>query len=428
MAAAQPPWPPPGSPQYAGVRDAWRDATLAEWFLHHPQGKALFRIWAAMQRARWQSPPSGAGAAGGAPRTAPAGAPPRPAPPARSGARAPDAARAGPSAPSPSEAQRRRQRRERARAAAVAAAAAGQAGGGTAASDPAAAVRGAASAGGGPEPARPSSAHAPTQATAATTQAAAAGDELRLVCPCGPDAPLRDMVMADLDAGGLAPEEAEYLLAVAAAEEAAAEEVVAPAAGAAGEAEPPPAPALAGARDGGEGGGGAGSGSGAALGMVALAARCATPDVGGCGQVGRTGGAHARSWEDELGAFFAAAKAAEVAAGGEAASSGAAAPAAASAAVDAAGGGGRWADAVEPSCVVRGALVLAERPEGWRPAGPAGVAERHAGRRRDPAERPPSEASAEAERSVDARGCGGSSRRASKRREVRGATADAGGS
>ena len=89
---------------------------------------------------------------------------------------------------------------------------------------------------------------------------------------------------------------------------------------------------------------------------------------------------------------------------------------------------GRWADAVEPSCVVRGALVLAERPEGWRPAGPAGVAERHAGRRRDPAERPPSEASAEAERSVDARGCGGSSRRASKRREVRGASADAGGS
>jgi hypothetical protein len=162
--------------------------------------------------------------------------------------------------------------------------------------------------------------------------------------------------------------------------------------------------------------------------MVALAARCATPDVGGCGQVGRTGGAHARSWEDELGAFFAAAKAAEVAAGGEAASSAAAAPAAASAVVDAAGGGGRWADAVEPSCVVRGALVLAERPEGWRPAGPAGVAERHAGRRRDPAERPPSEASAEAERSVDARGCGGSSRRASKRREVRGATADAGGS
>ena len=234
--------------------------------------------------------------------------------------------------------------------------------------------------------------------------------------------------MADLDAGELAPEEAEYLLAVAAAEEAGAEEAVAPAAGAAGEAEPPPAPALAGARDGGEGGGDAGSGSGAALGMVALAARCAAPDVGGCGQVGRTGGAHARSWEDELGAFFAAAKWAEVAAGGEAASSGAAAPAAASAAVDAAGGGGRWADAVEPSCVVRGALVLAERPEGWRPAGPAGVAERHAGRRRDPAERPPSEASAEAERSVDARGCGGSSRRASKRREVRGATADAGGS
>ena len=208
----------------------------------------------------------------------------------------------------------------------------------------------------------------------------------------------------------------------------AADEAIAPAAGAAGEAEPPPAPALAGARDGGEGGGDAGSGSGAALGMVALAARCATPDVGGCGQVGRTGGAHARSWEDELGAFFAAAKAAEVAAGGEAASSAAAAPAAASAVVDAAGGGGRWADAVEPSCVVRGALVLAERPEAWRPAGPAGVAERHAGRRRDPAERPPSEASAEAERSVDARGCGGSSRRASKRREVRGATADAGGS
>ena len=407
MAAAQPPWPPPGSPQFAGVRDAWRDATLAEWFLHHPQGKALFRIWAAMQRARWQSPPSGAGAAGGAPRTAPAGAPPRPAPPARSGARAPDAARAGPSAPSPSEAQRRRQRRERARAAAVAAAAAGQAGGGTAASDPAAAVRGAASAGGGPEPARPSSARAPTQATAATTQAAAAGDGLRLVRLCGPDAPLRDLVMADLDAGGLAPEEAERLLAVAAAEEA-----VAPAAGAAGEAEPPPAPALAGARDGGEGGGGAGSGSGAALGMVALAARCATPDD--------DGGGFGSWWDQRL--------AAAMAAGGAAASSGAAAPAAASAVVDAAGGGGRWADAVEPSCVVRGALVLAERPEGWRPAGPVGVAERHAGRRRDPAERPPSEASAEAERSVDARGCGGSSRRASKRREVRGASADAGGS
>ena len=180
MAAAQPPWPPPGSPQFAGVRDAWRDATLAEWFLHHPQGKALFRIWAAMQRARWQSPPSGAGAAG-APRAAPAGAPPRPAPSSRSEARAPDAARAGPSVPPRSEAQRRRQRRERAHAAAVAAAAAGQAGGGTAASDPAAAVRGAASAGGGPEPARPSGAHAPTQATAATTQAAAAGDELSLV-------------------------------------------------------------------------------------------------------------------------------------------------------------------------------------------------------------------------------------------------------
>ena len=95
MAAAQPPWPPPGSPQFAGVRDAWRDATLAEWFLHHPQGKALFRIWAAMQRARWQSPPSGAGAAG-APRAAPAGAPHRPAPSARpEAARAPDAARAG---------------------------------------------------------------------------------------------------------------------------------------------------------------------------------------------------------------------------------------------------------------------------------------------------------------------------------------------
>ena len=154
-------------------------------------------------------------------------------------------------------------------------------------------MRGAEGAGGGPEAARPSSAHAPTQATAATTQAAAAGDELRLVCPCGPDAPLRDMVMADLDAGELAPEEAEYLLAVAAAEEAAAEEVVAPAAGAAGEAEPPPAPALAGARDGGEGGGDAGSGSGAALGMVALAARCAAPDVGGCGPVGQTGGASA---------------------------------------------------------------------------------------------------------------------------------------
>ena len=372
MAAAQPPWPPPGSPQFAGVRDAWRDATLAEWFLHHPQGKALFRIWAAMQRARLQSPPSGAGAAGGAPRAAPAGAPPRPAPPARSGARAPDAARAGPSAPSPSEAQRRRQRRERARAAAVAAAAAGQAGGGTAASDPAAAVRGAASAGGGPEPARPSSAHAPTQATAATTQAAAAGDELRLVCPCGPDAPLRDMVMADLDAGELAPEEAEYLLAVAAAEEAAAEEVVAPAAGAAGEAEPPPAPALAGARDGGEGSGDAGSGSGAALGMVALAARCATPDVGGCGPVGRTGGASAAGGSSgprsvvraQLGSSAGgipgwamqeltagcsvcgsgrcgAADATAVAVDGEAASSGAAAPAAASAVVDAAGGGGR---------------------------------------------------------------------------------------
>ena len=66
MAAAQPPWPPPGSPQFAGVRDAWRDATLAEWFLHHPQGKALFRVWAAMQRARFpsvQSPLSGADAA-----------------------------------------------------------------------------------------------------------------------------------------------------------------------------------------------------------------------------------------------------------------------------------------------------------------------------------------------------------------------------
>ena len=280
-------------------------------------------------------------------------------------------------------------------------------------------MRGAASAGGGPEPARPSGAHAPTQATAATTQAAAAGDELRLVCPCGPDAPLRDMVMADLDAGGLAPEEAEYLLAVAAAEEAGAEEAVAPAAGAAGEAEPPPAPALAGARDGGEGGGDAGSGSGAALGMVALAARGATPDVDSCGFGSRLDQRLAAGWRP----------------GGEAASSGAAAPAAASAVVDAAGGGGRWADAVEPSSVVRGALVLAEpegrwlkRPEGWRPAGPDGVAERHAGRRRDPAERPPSEASAESERFVDARGRGSSSRRAGKRREVRGATADAGGS
>ena len=96
--------------------------------------------------------------------------------------------------------------------------------------------------------------------------------------------------------------------------------------------------------------------------------------------------------------------------------------------MDAAGGGGRWADAVEPSCVVSGALVLAERPAGWRPAGPDGVAERHAGRRRDPAERPPSEASAESERFVDARGRGSSSRRSGKRREVRGAAADAGGS
>ena len=225
----------------------------------------------------------------------------------------------------------------------------------------------------------------------------------------------------------------------------AADEAIAPAAGAAGEAE--------------EGSVGAGSGSGAALGMVALAARCAAPDVGGCGPVGQTGGASAvggssgprsvvraqlgsSSWGipgwamQELTAGCSvcgsgrcgAADATAVAADGEAASSGAAAPAAASAVVDAAGGGGRWADAVEPSRVVRGALVLAERPEGWRPAGPVGVAERHAGRRRDPAERPPSEASAEAERSVDARGCGGSSRRASKRREVRGATADAGGS
>ena len=184
----------------------------------------------------------------------------------------------------------------------------------------------------------------------------------------------------------------------------AADEAIAPAAGAAGEAEPPPAPALASARDGGEGGVGVGFGSGAALGVVGLFT------FGGM-------------TSEQL-----AARAAARAAGGESASSGAAAPAAASAVVDAAGGGGRWADAVEPSCVVRGALVLAERPEAWRPAGPAGVAERHAGRRRDPAERPPSEASAEAERSVDARGCGGSSRRASKRREVRGATADAGGS
>ena len=42
----------------------------------------------------------------------------------------------------------------------------------------------------------------------------------------------------------------------------------------------------------------------------------------------------------------------------------------------------------------------------------------------DPAERPPSEASTASERAVDARGCGSSSRRASKRREVRGAAAD----
>jgi len=227
------------------------------------------------------------------------------------------------------------------------------------------------------------------------------------VRPGGPDAPLQDMVVSQLDEGELAPEQAACALAAGAADAA-----IAPAAGAAGEAEPPPAPALASARDGGEGGVGASSGSGAALGMVALAARCATPDVSGCGFA---------SWLEQR-------LAAAMAAGGEAASSGAAAPAAASAVVGAAGGGGRWADAVEPSRVVRGALVLAERPEGWRPAGPDGVAERHAGRRRDPAERPPSEASAEAERSVDARGCGGSSRRASKRREVRGATADAGGS
>ena len=66
--------------------------------------------------------------------------------------------------------------------------------------------------------------------------------------------------MAHLDAGGLAPEEAAYALAVAAADEA-----VAPAAGAAGEAEPPPAPALAGARDGGEGGVGARVTTGALL-------------------------------------------------------------------------------------------------------------------------------------------------------------------
>ena len=43
------------------------------------------------------------------------------------------------------------------------------------------------------------------QATAATTQAAAAGDELRLVRPCGPDAPLQDVVMSQLDEGALAP-------------------------------------------------------------------------------------------------------------------------------------------------------------------------------------------------------------------------------
>ena len=273
-------------------------------------------------------------------------------------------------------------------------------------SDPAAAVRGATSAGGVPEPARPSSAHAPTQATAATTQAAAAGDELRLVRPGGPDAPLQDMVVSQLDEGELAPEQAACALAAGAADAA-----IAPAAGAAGEAEPPPAPALAGARDGGEGGGGADSGSRAAD----FAAFAAGMDAA----LGLRGGGGRR---------LEAADATAVAADGEAASSGAAAPAAASAVVDAAGGGGRWADAVEPSCVVRGALVLAERPEGWRPAGPDGVAERQAGRRRDPAERPPSEASAEAERSADARGCGGSSRRASKRREVRGAAADEGGS
>ena len=203
--------------------------------------------------------------------------------------------------------------------------------------------------------------------------------------PCGPDAPLRDMVMADLDAGGLAPEEAEYLLAVAAAEEAAAEEAaaeeaVAPAAGAAGEAEPPPAPALAGARDGGEGGGDAGSGSGAALGMVALAARCAAPDVGGCGQVGRTGGAHARSWEDELGAFFAAFKEAEVAAGGEAASSGAAAPRRRRVrwwTQPAAAGGGRTRWSRRASCAARSCWRSGRRLGGrraqlaWRSGTPA---------------------------------------------------------
>ena len=59
-------WPPAGSPQYAGIRDAWRDIALAEALVCRPDGKRLFRVVVMLMHARFtsKSPPGSAGAAG----------------------------------------------------------------------------------------------------------------------------------------------------------------------------------------------------------------------------------------------------------------------------------------------------------------------------------------------------------------------------
>ena len=132
--------PPRGSPQWAGIRDAWRDSTLAEWLVNHPDGKRLLRVLRVMKLAFATQNPGSLGAAGGAsaPRVVPDAGTPACAASSRGvpSAAAPAAACGGPSVPR-SASQRRRQRRARAEAAARAVAPAGPMGGGASAGAPA---------------------------------------------------------------------------------------------------------------------------------------------------------------------------------------------------------------------------------------------------------------------------------------------------
>ena len=423
--------PPRGSPQWAGIRDAWRDSTLAEWLLHHPEGKRLLRVLRVMKFAFMAPDPGPLGAAGraGTSRAAPGVSAPTPAasvadePPSA----APAAACGGPSAPL-SASQRRRRRRARAGAAARAAVPAGPAGDGAAVSVPAVGAE---------------------EAMQEEAMPASGG----LVCLCGPDAPLRDLLAVSVATGDIAPEEMEAVLAAAQAAPAAALPAeggrapshAADGGGGAALSHAAGAPGWPGSASlGGGVGMGVAVGAGAAvagdwdwwMGREELEEVRVEDDSDGDGVVF---GARLRRREARLAAQAAVARWRAARAAGEDVVEGALAvqaraavgsyrhaalcyadserpwrygegprpplfggpvlslcpPFGAALAASTGGDVGQWAGAVEPPGVVVGQHVLAVSPsEGWRPGGAAGV-EARASCRRAVAERPPSEVSSE---------------------------------